>query len=130
MCCNLIGLGIKTGAAIYKNKKQTQILESQARLLHYEKMARGEIEYKGRILDTQDKGIKDEIVLCVVLLPVLILGWSVFSDDPLIRDKIDLFFTYFKNPSSTEYETENNPFSFLQNSKEIWFLWSLFILNL
>ena len=97
MWWNLIGLGIKTGAAIYKNKKQTQILESQARLLHYEKMARGEIEYKGRILDTQDKGIKDEIVLCVVLLPVLILGWSVFSDDPLIRDKIDLFFTYFKN---------------------------------
>jgi len=90
MWWNLIGLGIKTGAAIYKNKKQTQILESQARLLHYEKMARGEIEYKGR-------GIKDEIVLCVVLLPVLILGWSVFSDDPLIRDKIDLFFTYFKN---------------------------------
>jgi len=83
MWWNLIGLGIKTGAAIYKNKKQTQILESQARLLHYEKMARGEIEYKGRILDTQDKGVKDEIVLCVVLLPVLILGWSVFSDDPL-----------------------------------------------
>ena len=95
MWWNLIGLGIKTGAAIYKNKKQTQILESQARLLHYEKMARGEIEYKGRILDTQDKGIKDEIVLCVVLLPVLILGWSVFSDDPDIQLKLDLFFERF-----------------------------------
>jgi hypothetical protein len=25
------------------------------------------------------------------------LGWSVFSDDPTIRDRIDLFFEYFKN---------------------------------
>ena len=43
MWLNLLGMGIKTGAAIYKNKKQSQILESQARLVHYEKMARGEI---------------------------------------------------------------------------------------
>jgi len=97
MWLNLLGLGIKTGAEIYKNKKQSQMLESQARLLHYEKMARGEIEFKGRILDSADKGIKDEIVLFVVLLPVLLLAWSVFSNDPDIKAKIDLFFDYFKN---------------------------------
>ena len=97
MWLNLLGMGIKTGAAIYKNKKQSQILESQARLVHYEKMARGEIEYKAKVIESNDKGWKDEFVLILVSLPILLLAYSVFSDDPTIRERIDLFFEYFKN---------------------------------
>jgi len=30
-------------------------------------------------------------------LPILLLAYSVFSNDPTIRERIDLFFEYFKN---------------------------------
>ena len=97
MWLNILGLGIKTGAKIYANNKATKVLESEAKRKHYEKMANGEIEYQGQILNSQDKGFKDEFVLIIVSVPILLLGYSVFSDDPTIRDRIDLFFEYFKN---------------------------------
>ena len=97
MWLNLLGLGIKTGAKIYANNKATKVLESEAKRKHYEKMASGEIEYKGQILNSQDKGFKDEFVLILVSLPIVLLGYSVFSDSPDIRERIDLFFEYFKN---------------------------------
>ena len=58
---------------------------------------RGELEYKAKIIESNDNGFKDEFVLVLVSIPILLLGWSVFSDDPTIRDRIDLFFEYFKN---------------------------------
>jgi hypothetical protein len=97
MWLNLLGLGIKTGAKIYANNKATKVLESEAKRKHYEKMASGEIEYRGQILNSQDKGFKDEFVLILVSLPIILLGYSVFSDSPDIRERIDLFFEYFKN---------------------------------
>ena len=97
MWLNLLGLGIKTGAKIYANNKATKVLESEAKRKHYEKMASGEIEYRGQILNSQDKGFKDEFVLILVSLPIVLLGYSVFSDSPDIRERIDLFFEYFKN---------------------------------
>ena len=97
MWLNLLGLGIKTGAKIYANNKATKVLESEAKRKHYEKMASGEIEYKGQILNSQDKGFKDEFVLILISMPIILLGYSVFSDSPDIRERIDLFFEYFKN---------------------------------
>ena len=44
-----------------------------------------------------NKGWKDEFVLILVSLPILLLVWSVFSDDPTIQDKIDIFFDKFGN---------------------------------
>ena len=70
---------------------------SDAALLHSEKMAKGEIEYKTKIIESNDNGFKDEFVLILISLPILILGWSIFSDDPEIRTKLDMFFEYFKN---------------------------------
>ena len=70
---------------------------SDAALLHAEKMSKGEIEYKTKIIESNDNGFKDEFVLILISLPILILGYSVFSDDPDIRNKLDLFFEYFKN---------------------------------
>ena len=37
MWWNLIGMAVKTGAEVYKNKKESEALESQAKRLHYEK---------------------------------------------------------------------------------------------
>ena len=88
---------IKTGMSIASNRRRAKEFESVAEMRHAEKMANGEIEYQGQILNSQDKGFKDEFVLIIVSVPILLLGYSVFSDDPTIRDRIDLFFEYFKN---------------------------------
>jgi len=69
---------------------------SDAEKLHAEKLANGELEYKKEIIASNDKGWKDEFVLILVSLPILLLVYSVFSDDPDIKQKIDLFFQYFK----------------------------------
>src|SRR5210317_18346 len=97
MWLKLLSMGIKTGSHLYQNRQRTKMLMSDAERLHAEKLANGELEYKKEIISGNDKGIKDEIVLIVVLLPVCLLGYSVFSDDPNIKMKIDLFFEYFSN---------------------------------
>ena len=97
MWFNLLGMAAKTGLHIYKNKQRQKMLMSDAARLHAERMAKGEIEYKGQILSAQDKGWKDEFVLILVSTPILLLIWSIFSNDPDIRQKIDIFFEYFGN---------------------------------
>ena len=97
MWLNLLSMGLKTGAHLYKNKQRTKMLMSDAQSMHAEKMARGEIEYKAKVIESNDKGWKDEFVLILVSLPILLLAYSVFSDSPDIRERIDLFFEYFKN---------------------------------
>ena len=96
MSLKLLSMGIKTGAHLYANKQKTKQLMSDAERLHAEKLANGELEYKKEIIQSNDKGWKDEFVLLLVSLPILLLVYSVFSDDPNIKTKIDLFFQYFK----------------------------------
>ena len=95
MWLNLLSLGVKTGAKLYQNKQRTKQLLSDAQMLHAEKMSRGEIEYKAKIIESNDNGYKDEFVLILISIPILILGYSIFTDDVEIRDKLDLFFEYF-----------------------------------
>jgi hypothetical protein len=90
----------KTGAEIYKNHKQSELLESEAEKRYFERMAKGEIEYQRDVYDQQDKSWKDEFVLIVVCIPILVLSYAVISDDVNIKTKLDLFFDYFgKFPS-------------------------------
>ena len=93
MIWNLLGIGLKTASEIYKNKKEAQRLESVAKLQHYEKMAKGEIEYQGKIIESHKGDYKDDFVLLVLSSPILLLAYSVFSDDPDIADKLNTFFT-------------------------------------
>ena len=97
MWWNLIGMAVKTGAEVYKNKKEAEALESQAQKNYMAKMASGEIEYQKTVIDNQQAGIKDEIVLAIVILPILVIAYSVFSGDPEAKDKLNLFFEYFNN---------------------------------
>ena len=97
MWLNLLSLGVKTAGKIYKNKQITKQLMSDAQMRHAEQMAKGEIEYKAKVIESNDNGYKDEFVLILVSIPILLLGWSVFSDDPEIRNKLDTFFEYFSN---------------------------------
>jgi hypothetical protein len=95
MWLNLLSLGVKTGARIYQNRQRTKQLMSDAQMLHAEKMAKGEIEYKAKVIESNDNGYKDEFVLILISIPILILGYSIFTDDVEIRTKLDLFFEYF-----------------------------------
>jgi uncharacterized integral membrane protein len=95
MWLNLLSMGIKTGAHLYQNRQKTKQLMSDAERLHAEKLANGELEYKKEIIKSNDQGWKDEFVLVLVSLPILLLVYSVFSNDPDIKVKLDLFFAYF-----------------------------------
>ena len=93
----LLPSGIKLGMEIMKNKQNTKRLESVAEMKHMERMASGELEYKKAVIQNNQQGWKDEFVLILVSAPVMILIWSIFSDDPAIMEKVDKFFTQFNN---------------------------------
>ena len=94
---SLLPTVLKTGAAIFANKQKAKILMSDAELLHANKMATGEVEYQAAVRNSNDKGWKDEFVLILVSAPVVLLIWSVFSDDPEIQEKLHMFFEQFNN---------------------------------
>ena len=90
-------LAFKAGSHIFKQRQQEKMLMADARRLHAEKMAKGEIKMEQIVRSDQQNSWKDEFVLLLVSSPVILLIWSVFSDDPNIKEKIDLFFEYFSN---------------------------------
>ena len=93
----LLPTGIKVGMEIVKNRQNTRRLESVAEMKHMERMASGELEYKKAVISNNQQGWKDEFVLILVSAPVMILIWSIFSDDPAIMEKVDKFFDLFNN---------------------------------
>ena len=92
MMWNVLGMGIKTAAKLYSDKQKTKEALSEARLLHAEKMRRGEIEYKGKVFEHQKGDWKDEFVLLTISSPLFLLAYSVFAEDEDIQAKIDLYF--------------------------------------
>jgi len=97
MWLSILPTVLKTGASIFANRQKTKILMSDAELLNAKKKANGEVEYQAQVRQSNDKGWKDEFVLILVSAPVILLIWSVFSDDPNIQQKIDIFFDKFSN---------------------------------
>ena len=95
MWLGAIKLAVQAGSHIYKKKQQTKMLIADAQMRHAEKMSSGELEYKAKIIESNDQGFKDEFVLILISLPILILGYSIFTDDVEIRTKLELFFEYF-----------------------------------
>ena len=95
MILDVIKLAVGAGTHIITNRQKRKMLESDAAMLHAQKMANGEVEYQASVRQSNDNGWKDEFVLILVSLPILLLVWSVFSDDPSIQEKIDIFFDKF-----------------------------------
>ena len=87
----------KTGMSIASNRRRSKELESVAEMKHAERMASGELEYKKAIITDNNQGWKDEFVLILVSAPVMLLIWSIFSDDPEIMIKLEKFFEQFNN---------------------------------
>ena len=88
---------IKTGMQISKVRRETKRLDAVAEMRHVEKMANGEVEYKRAVMQNNQQGWKDEFVLILVSAPIMLLIWSIFSDDPSIMEKVEKFFEQFNN---------------------------------
>lgn len=100
MWFSALKLGLNAASHIYKKKKETQMKMADAQMLHAEKMAKGELEYSGKLLEARQSDWKDEFVLILLSTPILILAYAVISDDPSVMEKVNVFFDHFaKLPS-------------------------------
>jgi len=92
---SLAKMALQAGTHIYKKKQETKMMMADAQHLHAAKMARGESEYQGKLLEARQSDWKDEFVLLILTIPILVLAWAVLSDDPEAMEKVKLFFEYF-----------------------------------
>ena len=95
MWFSALKLGLNAATHIYKKKQETKMKMADAQLMHADKMARGESEYQGKLLEARQSDYKDEFILIILSAPVLVLAWAVMSDDPTAMEKVKLFFEYF-----------------------------------
>ena len=96
MWLSAIKLAVNAGSHIYKKKQETKMRMADAQAAHAEKMAKGELEYSGKLLEARQSDCKDEFVLIVLTLPILVIAYGVFSDDPTASAKIKEFFEQFQ----------------------------------
>jgi len=95
MWLSAIKLAVSAGSKIYANKQRTKMAMSDAQLMHATKMAQGEKAYEGKLLEARQADYKDEAVLVVLTLPIAVLAYAVWSDDPSAMDKVNVFFEHF-----------------------------------
>ena len=91
----LAKIALQAGSKLYANRQKTKMAMSDARLMHAERMARGEESYQGKLLEARQSDWKDEFVLVILSAPIVVLMWAVISDDPTAMEKVKLFFEYF-----------------------------------
>ena len=94
---SLAKIALQAGSKIYSNRQKTKMAMSDAQLMHAEKMARGEEQYQGKLLEARQNDYKDEVVLAILTLPILVLAYGVWSEDPAAMDKIKIFFEHFQS---------------------------------
>ena len=63
--------------------------------MHAIKMAKGEETYQGKLLESRQSDWKDEAVLAILTLPIIVLAYGVWSNDPTAMEKINIFFDHF-----------------------------------
>ena len=109
MWFSAIKLAVSAESKIYANKQKAKMAMSDAQLLHAERQARGEEAYQGKLLEARQSDWKDEAVLVILSMPVLVLAWAVISDDPSAMDKVKLFFEMFSQLPSCLLYTSPSP---------------------
>ena len=95
MWLSAIKLALNAGTHIYKKKQETKMAMADAQHMHASRMARGEEAYQGKLLEARQSDWKDEAVLIILSMPIVVLAWAVISDDPTAMDKVKLFFDMF-----------------------------------
>ena len=96
MWLSAIKLALNAGTHIYKKKQETKMAMADAQHMHASRMARGEEAYQGKLLEARQSDWKDEAVLVILTLPILVIAYGVFSDDPNASIKIKEFFEQFQ----------------------------------
>ena len=97
MWLSAIKLAVSAGSKIYANKQRAKVAMSDAQLLHAERQARGEEAYQGKLLEARQTDYKDEVILAILTLPIFVLAYGVWSEDPAAMDKIKIFFEHFQS---------------------------------
>ena len=97
MWLSAIKLAVSAGSKIYANKQKAKMAMSEAQLLHAERQARGEEAYQGKLLEARQSDWKDDFILILLSIPIIMLGFAVWSDNPAHMEKMKLFFEYFSD---------------------------------
>ena len=92
----LAKIALQAGTHIFKKRQETKMAMADAQHMHAAKMARGEEQYQGKLLEARQSDYKDEAVLIILTLPIVVLAYGVFSDDVQAMDKIKVFFEHFQ----------------------------------
>ena len=90
-------LAFQAGSHIFKKRQETKMMMADAQAKRAAKMASGELEYSGKLLESRNSDWKDEFILILLSIPIVMLGWSVWSDNPVHMEKMELFFVHFGN---------------------------------
>ena len=90
-----IKLALNAGTHIYKKRQETKMAMADAQHMHATRMARGEESYQGKLLESRQSDWKDEAVLAILTLPIIVLAYGVWSNDPTAMEKINIFFDHF-----------------------------------
>ena len=93
----LAKLALNAGTHIYKKRQETKMAMADAQHMHAVRMSKGEESYQGKLLEARQADYKDEIVLAILTLPIIVLAWAVWTDDPDAMTKINIFFEHFSN---------------------------------
>ena len=75
---SLAKVALQAGTHIFKKRQETKMAMADAQHMHAAKMARGESEYQGKLLEARQSDWKDEFVLIVLTLPILVIAWESF----------------------------------------------------
>ena len=99
----LAKLALNAGSHIYKKRQETKMAMADAQHMHAVKMARGEETYQGKLLEARQNDYKDEVVLAILTLPILVLAYGVWSNDPSRYGQDKRFLRAFLEPAKMVY---------------------------
>ena len=91
----LAKIAFQTGTHIFKKSQETKMAMADAQHMHASRMAKGEESYQGKLLEARQSDWKDEAVLAILTLPIIVLAYGVWSEDPAAMGKINIFFEHF-----------------------------------
>ena len=94
---SLAKIAVQAGTHIFKKRQETKMMMADAQYKHAEKMANGSAEYQGKLLEARQSDWKDEFILILLSIPIVMLGFAVWSDNPAHMEKMKLFFEYFSD---------------------------------
>ena len=71
---SLAKLSLNAGTHIYKKRQETKMAMADAQHMHARKMADGQSEYQGKLLEARQSDWKDEFILLILSAPIAVLA--------------------------------------------------------